>query len=191
MERTLVLVKPDGVQRGLIGEILSRIERMGLKIVGLKMVWATKDLIDKHYPKDDGYLSNIGRKSLETYQKYSLDPKVEIGTDDPLVIGQRVREWLLTYLTSGPVVALALEGVHAVDNVKKIAGPTLPTIAPVGTIRGDFSIDSSQAANAKKRAIKNVVHISNDSKEAQYEVDLWFGKEELFSYRRADEEAMF
>lgn len=191
MEKTLVLVKPDGVARGLVGEVLSRFERTGLKIIGLKMVWAKSDLIDKHYPKDDEYLANIGRKSLETYQKYALDPKREIGTDDPREIGKRVREWLLAYLTSGPVVAIALEGMHACDNVKKIAGPTLPSSAPPGTIRGDFSIDSSQAANAKKRAIKNVVHISNDPKEGQYEVELWFSKEELFSYKRADEDAMF
>lgn len=187
----MVLVKPDGVQRGLVGEVLSRFEKTGLKIVGLKMVWADRELIDKHYPKEEEYLKNIGRKSLETYQRYSLDPKAEIGTSDPVEIGKMVRGWLLEYLTSGPVVALALEGVHACDNVKKIAGPTLPTLASPGTIRGDFSIDSSYLANAKKRAIKNVVHISNDSKEAQYEVNLWFGKEELYSYKRADEEAMF
>lgn len=191
IEKTLVLVKPDGVARGLVGEVLSRFERVGFKIIGLKMFWATKDHVDKHYPKDDVYLSNIGRKSLDTYQKYSLDAKAEIGTDDPLEIGKMVRLWLLDYISSGPVVAIALEGVHAVDNIKKIAGPTLPTAAVPGTIRGDFSIDSSWLGNARKRAIKNIVHISDNPKEAEYEVNLWFTKEELFSYKRADEEAMF
>ena len=191
MEKTLVLVKPDGVARGLVGEVLRRFERVGLKIVGLKMVWVTKDHVDKHYPKDEAYLSSIGRKSLESYQKYGLDAKAQIGTDNPLEIGQMVRGWLLDYISSGPVVTIALEGIHAIDNVKKLAGPTLPTIALPGTIRGDFSIDSAYLGNSEKRAIKNIVHISDNLKEAEYEVNLWFKKEELFSYKRADEEAMF
>ena len=191
MERTVVLIKPDGVKRGLIGEILSRFEKAGLKIVGMKMVWVDFDLAEKHYPKDKDYLTALGKKSLETYQKYGKDPKEKLGTKDPARIGKMVRSWFANYLTSGPVVAVLLEGNHAIDQVRTMIGHTLPNLAAPGTIRGDYSTDSPVLANAAKRAVKNLVHASGTPQEAKFEEQLWFKKDEIHSYKRAEEEVMF
>lgn len=191
MERTVVLIKPDGVKRGLIGEILSRFEKAGFKIVGLKMVWSDLEIVEKHYPKDKEYLANLGRKSLENYEKYGKDPEEELGTKDPVEIGRQVRSWFVDYLTSGPVVAVLLEGNHAVDQVKTMVGATLPNLAAPGTIRGDYSTDSAILANAKKRPVKNVIHASGSPEEAKFEEELWFRKEDIQVYKRADEDVMF
>lgn len=191
MERTVVIIKPDGVKRGLVGEIVSRFERVGLKVVALKMVEKDKEFIGRHYREDEDWMRQMGEKTLKNYKDYGLDTKKEMGTEDPLEIGKMVRVWLIDYLTSGPVVAAVLEGNHAVDNVKKIAGHTLPTYALPGTIRGDYSLDSSVLANTQKRAIKNLVHISGSTEEAKYEVSLWFDSSEIQSYERAEERVMF
>lgn len=191
MERTVVLIKPDGVKRGLIGEVLSRFERAGLKIVAMKMVWADFKLAEKHYPKDKKYLQSLGKKSLETYEKYGKDPEEELGTKNPLEIGKMVRNWFYDYITSGPMVAVLLEGNHAVDQVRIMVGHTLPSLAVPGTIRGDYSVDSPVLANAAKRAVKNVVHASGTAEEAKFEEELWFKKDEIHKYKRADEDVMF
>lgn len=191
-ERTVVLVKPDGVMRGLIGEITSRFERAGLKIVAMKMVWADKDMAGKHYPDSrTELLTGMGKKTLATYEKYGRDPNEELGTKDPLEIGRMVNSWNMEFLTSGPVVALLLEGLHAIDNVRMIAGNTLPAFAEPGTIRGDYSVDSPALANAKKRAVRNLIHASGNAEEAKYETQLWFRNEDIHEYKRADEDAMF
>lgn len=186
-ERTCVIIKPDGVKRGLIGEIIRRIEQRGLKIVALSMIWATKDQIDSHYPKDEGWIKRLGEKTLETYLKYNLDPIKEIGTDDPYQIGLKVRGWLLDYMTSGPLVKMVVEGVHAIDMVRKLVGHSIPAKAEMGTIRGDFSVDSPAVANREKRAIYNLIHASETPVEAQHEIEFWFGPEEIFSYKRFEE----
>lgn len=192
MEQTLVVIKPDGVKRGLIGEIISRFEKAGLKIVALKMIWVDKELVGKHYPESrTELLRGIGEKTLKTYAEYGKDPKVELGTDDPLEIGKIVNMWNMELLTSGPVVAMVVEGNHAVDNVRRIVGPTLPAFAPPGTIRGDYSIDSPVLANQKKRSVRNLIHASGNLQEAKYEIDLWFGNQDIHSYKRADEDIMF
>lgn len=191
MEQTLVVVKPDGVQRNLIGEIIARFERAGLKIVGSKMVAVSKELAEKHYPHDREELwVGIGHKTLENYKEMEADARELLGTDDPKEIGAMVRVWLLEYITSGPVFAVVLEGHHSVDLVRKIAGHTLPYLSAPGTIRGDFAFDSSYLANTAKRAIKNLIHASGTTDEAEYEIPLWFDKSELVSYKRADEEVM-
>lgn len=191
-ERTVVLVKPDGVQRGLIGEVIHRFERAGLKIVALKMVWVDKSMAAQHYPESrEELLKGIGRKTLETYEKYGRDPKEEFGNIDPLEIGRMVNRWNIDLITSGPVAAILMEGVHAIDNVRMMVGNTLPTFAQPGTIRGDFSIDSPALANAKKRAVRNIVHASGNPEESKYEEQLWFRKDEIHSYKRSDEDVMF
>lgn len=191
MERTVVLIKPDGIKRGLVGEILSRFEKAGLKIVAMKMVWVKEDLIEKHYPKDKDYLISLGKKSLAIYEEYGKDPGEELGSKDPLEIGKMIRSWFADYLTSGPVVAVLLEGLHAIDNVRMMIGHTLPRFATPGTIRGDYSIDSADLANAKKRAVKNLIHASGSVEAAKFEEELWFHKNEIFSYKRSDEDIMF
>ncbi len=186
-ERTLVFVKPDGVQRGLVGEILGRFERVGLRLVGMKMVWARPDFLERHYPADDGFLRTIGGKTKEAFAAAGLDVKAQTGSDDPLAIGRSVRGWLIDYVASSPVVAFVLEGIQAVGTVRKLVGDTLPFRAAPGTIRGDLSIDSPTVANLQRRPVRNLVHASGTGEEAVAEISLWFTPEELFEYRRVDE----
>jgi nucleoside-diphosphate kinase len=192
-ERTLVLVKPDGVKRGLVGEIITRFEKMGLKIIGLKMVWIDKEMAANHYPESrTELLEAIGRKTLETYEKYGKDPKEEFGEMGAQDIGKMVNNWNIEFLTSGPVVAMILEGAHAIDNVRMLVGNTLPTFAAPGTIRGDYSIDSPALANERKRSVHNLIHASGNVEEAKYEEQLWFRESDISpAYRRTDEEVMF
>lgn len=188
MEQTVVLIKPDGVKRGLIGEVIRRFERSGLKVVALKMVWPKEDILKKHYRANDpSYLRTLGEKTLKTYREYGKDPKKDLGTDDPSELGGMIIKWLFDYVQSGPVVAILLEGRHAVDNVKMLAGPTMPVAAPPGTIRGDFSTDSAAYANIEKRGVANIVHISGSIEEANFEKTLWFTPEEIHEYKRMEE----
>lgn len=183
-EKTFLMIKPDGVRKGLVGEVIKRLEQRDLKIVALKMFQATREDIDSHYPKDEKWIKRLGEKTLDTYKKYGYDPKKEIGTDDPLEIGKEVRGWLIEFMISAPMVKMIIQGIHAVDIVRKIVGPTIPAKADMGTIRGDFSIDSPVLANKEKRAIMNLVHASETTEEAEHEIKYWFGNEEKFNYKR-------
>lgn len=182
MEQTVILIKPDGVKRGLIGEILTRFERAGLKIVAIKMVWAGEDLLKKHYKEDEKYLRSLGKKSLESYKKYGQDAGEALGTTSELEVGRMVRRWLVDYVSSGPIVAVLLAAPHAVEQVRMMVGPTIPAQAAPGTIRGDFSIDSADVANREKRGVANLVHASGSAEEAEFERQLWFHEEEIQKY---------
>ena len=184
-ERTFVLVKPDGVRKGLIGEIIRRFEQRDLKIVALEMFQSTKKMIDDHYPKDPKWINRLGEKTLATYEKYHMNPIKELGSKDPKKLGAMVRKWLVEYMTSAPLVRMVVQGVHAVDMVRKIAGPTMPYVADMGTIRGDFSMDSPAIANAEKRPVQNILHASETPSEAAHEIKHWFGaKPPVFNYKR-------
>lgn len=175
-ERTLVLVKPDGVVRNLVGRILTRFEDAGLKIVGMKMVWVDEEFAGKHY--SESLIPILGRKSRESYEKHGIEfDDTEEGR------GKKVRESLLKYLTDGPVVAMVLEGVGAVDNVRKIVGATGPSDSQPGTIRGDFAHVSIAYANIKGKMIKNLIHASGNKEDAKVEVLLWFEGSELHTYK--------
>jgi nucleoside-diphosphate kinase len=188
MEQTLVLIKPDGVKRGLTGEVIHRFERMGLKVVALKMVEADDNLLLKHYQSDkEDTLRRWGTKTLKTYTEFGKDAKKDFGTDDALELGKLVNKWLFDYVKSGPVVAMILEGRHAVQNVVNAAGPTMPVQAPPGTIRGDYSTDSAAYANDERRGVTNIVHISASVEEANFEKTLWFTPKEIHEYKRSDE----
>jgi len=192
MERTLILVKPDGVKRGIVGDIIYRFEKAGLKIVGMKMVWVDKNLVDKHYPDSrTALLQGIGEKTIQSYKENGKDPVKELGTDDPMKIGKMVNDWNKDYLSAGPVVAIVFEGHHSILNVRRIVGHTFPSMANPGTIRGDYSLDNPVLANERKRPVRNIIHASGNKAEADYEIDLWFSKGELHSYIRADEDVMF
>ena len=190
-ERTLVVIKPDGIKRGLIGPIIERYERAGLKIIGLKIVHATHQHAMAHYPENEEHMRGMGEKSLKVYEEYGLDPVEYVGTRDPLEIGKMIRQWNADYVSSGPVVAIVLTGIHAISNVRMITGNTIPTFAQPGTIRGDYSIDSPALANSKKRAVKNLIHASGDTEEAEREISHWFKEDELVDYKRSEEEDMF
>lgn len=186
-----MLVKPDGVKRGLVGECIKRIEQRGLKIIALKMILPTEEHARGHLPMTDSWMEGMGKKTLETYAKYGQDPEQEIGTSDPLEIGKKVAQWNIQFYTSGPVVAMAISGIHAIDMVRKIVGKTVPALAEMGTIRGDYSVDSPVLANIDKRAIHNLVHASGDSDEAEHEIEHWFAPEEIHDYKRVEEDIMY
>lgn len=182
MEQTVVLVKPDGVKRGIIGDILSRFERVGLKICAAKLIWVDKTVVGKHYKDDNAYHKSVGEKTLENYQKYGIDPGENLGTRDPVKIGKLVRKWNMEFLSSGPVFAILLEGPGAIAVVRKIVGHTFPAEALPGTIRGDYSADSSFDANIQKRTVRNLIHASGSKEEAEFEKKLWFKKKEIYNW---------
>ena len=158
IEKTLILIKPDGVKRGLIGDILKRFEQRGLKIIGMKMVQPTKTLAGKHYAE------SIAEKH-----------------------GEQVRNYLIDYITVSPIIAIAVQGVHAIAVVRKIIGSTYPGEASVGTIRGDFAHLSKEYARKYNQG-QNLVHASENEEDATKELGLWFTKEELHTYKRIDED---
>lgn len=191
LEKTLVLVKPDGVKRGLTGEVIKRFEMKGLKLVAVKMVKSTADHIKKHYRSTKEQLEGMGNKTFQSLREHGLDPLKEMGTDNPMVMGKLINGWNVESLTSGPLVAMVFQGLHAVEAARKIAGATMPIKAELGTIRGDFSTDSPLLANANKRAVRNIVHASSSVPDAETEIKHWFSSKELHSYKRAEEDTMF
>jgi len=155
--------------------------------VALEMYQPTKEEIDNHYPKDAKWITRLGEKTLSTYQKYGYDPKEEMGTDQAAEIGPEVRKWLVDYMSSGPIVKIVVQGVHAVDMIRKLAGNTQPALAEMGTIRGDYSVDSAASANKDKRAIYNVIHASETQEEAAHEIEHWGMQKKVYPYKRIEE----
>lgn len=158
IERTLILIKPDGVQRGLAGKILQRFEDAGFKIVGMKMKWVDKDFAKQHY-------FDVAERR-----------------------GEKVLNNMLKVITEGPVIAVVLEGVHAIEIVRKIVGSTEPRVAPPGTIRGDFAIHSFEYTDKERKGVKNVIHASGNKKDSEIEIPLWFSVDELYEYKTVHEE---
>ena len=186
-ERTLVIIKPDGLQRTLVGEILKRYERAGLKLVGVKRMVPPEDMIEAHYTLDPSWKKNVGEKAIASYVKKGITPP----SNDPIEVANGVVAALRKYMTSGPVVAMVWQGAHVVEVVRKITGGTEPRSSDVGTIRGDFVIDSYQMADTGGRAIRNLIHASGTAEEAVNEINLWFKKEELIDYRLVQEQILY
>jgi nucleoside-diphosphate kinase len=186
-ERTLVLIKPDAVKRALVGVICQRFERVGMKIAACKMLIPSQEQLDGHFAGSEDWIRGMGEKTLAAYSEQGIDPMEVLGTNDPAVIGQRIKGWNFNYLSLGPVVAVVLEGVHVVATVRKMVGNTLPYKAAPGTIRGDFSINSPDLANLVGSACKNVVHASGTVDEARHEIANWFAPSEVCEWERADE----
>lgn len=176
-QKTLVLIKPDGIVRGLAGEIISRFEKVGLKIVKAQLISASEKLAKAHYPTTPEWLAKVGSNTISDCQKYGIDVKAAMGTDVPSGIGNLVHEWNMKYIMSAPIMALVFEGIHAVEVVRKLCGPTLPLLAPPGTIRGDFSSNSAISENIEHKPIRNLVHASGTPEEAKREIELWFGED--------------
>ena len=181
-EYTVVLLKPDAVMRGIVGEILMRFERVGLKIRAAKLIWVDAEYVGKHYRDDKEYCKAVGKGTLKNYKKHGIDPKEDLGSNDPLKIGKMIRKWNMDYLTTGPVFALLLEGPGAISLVRKMVGVLFPFDSLPGTIRGDYAIDSFETANLSKRSAQNIIHASGNEKEASFERKLWFKKSEIYFY---------
>lgn len=181
MEQTVILVKHDGVQRGLVGEVVKRFEQKGLKIAAMKMLQVTKEMAEKQYRLTPAWAKNLGgntRKAME-----SRGQKVNETNEQ---IAKRVQSWLMGYLTEGPIVAILFEGYHAIEMGRKIVGHAEARQAGIGTIRGDFSVDSYELADDKKRPLRNIVHASGDKEEAENERRLYFSESEIHDYKRED-----
>jgi nucleoside-diphosphate kinase len=186
-ERSLVLLKPDTIQRGLIGEIISRFEKKGLKITAMKMVWPTKELAAKHYDQPESAMKVLGERTLESFAKEGK----KHWTDDPMAIARQIQEWLVGYLAAGPVVAMIIEGAHAVAHVRKIRGATNPLAADMGTITADYTVDSYFISDLQVRAIRNLVHASGSVEEAENEIKIWFKESEIHDYELAIEKILY
>lgn len=190
-ERTLILVKPDGLKRGLVGDIIKRFESRGLKLVAMKMIKPTKAHVEKHYLPTTAQLTGMGGKTLENLAVHNINPITQFGTKDALKIGKMINSWNVEFLTSAPNIAMVFQGLHAVEIGRKIVGNTLPSKAEVGTIRGDYAVDSPVFANVKMRSVRNVVHASGTVPEANREIKHWFSKKEIHDYKRVDEDLLF
>lgn len=191
-ERTFCLIKPDGVKRGLIGDIIHRIEKAGLKIVAMKMMVPTAEQVRKHYPmSDEAWVNRLGEKSLSSFENIDAEAEVVLGSTDTKVIGKGVADSLVEFMTSGPVVAMVVEGIQAIDMLRKLVGHTLPYKADMGTIRGDYSVDSPAVANVEGRAIHNLIHASEIASEAETEIKLWFGEDRIPGYDLGSESVMY
>ena len=186
-ERTLVMVKPDGVQRGLIGEIIKRHENLGFKLVAMKTVVPTAEHIEAHYTLDPEWRRVTGEKTIAGYKSKGKTPP----SNDPFKITDNILKGLKKYMASGPVVAMVWQGAHVVKMVRKIVGGTEPLTSDVGTIRGDYVMDSYEMSDVDGRAIRNLVHASGSVEEAEMEIPHWFKKEELIEYRLVQEEILY
>lgn len=185
-ERTFVIVKPDGVQRSLIGEIVHRLERTGLKFIAFKFLIPTREQCLAHYNKDDAWFEKVGARTVTERQAKGMS--VEKSAMD---YGKDILEGNVRFMTSGPVLAMSLEGNQAVGIVKKIVGGTEPLTSDVGTIRADFTVDSYAIANVDGRCVRNLVHCSDEPKEAEREIKIWLKDEELINYHHINEVTLY
>jgi nucleoside-diphosphate kinase len=186
-ERTFVIIKPDGIQRGLVGEVIKRYERTGLKLVAIKMFVPTAEMIEEHYTLDPEWKMKTGKKNIKAYQDKGLVPPHK----DPIKQSDMILKKLKEYLASGPVIAMIWQGAHAVKIVRKLTGDTEPMMSDVGTIRGDFVLDSYQMSDGDNRAVRNVVHASGSVKEANDEIKHWFKPKELMDYKTIQEKILY
>jgi len=185
-ERTFVIVKPDGVQRSLVGEIIRRFENTGLKLVGMKMTMLPEEKLWKHYDKDDEWFLKKGTNIVKNREDAGLPIEKEA-----LEYGKDIIRALVKYMTAGPVVMLAIEGNQAVAVVKKLVGETEPATSDVGTIRGDLTIDSYAICSVDDRAVRNLIHCSDEMENANKELAMWFPEEDLISYRSVQESILY
>lgn len=186
-ERSLVIIKPDGVQRGLVGEIISRFEKKGLKISAMKMVWPTREMATKHYDQPESAMMLLGERTLSSY----AEKGVKHWSNDPMEIAREIQKYLVNYLSAGPVIVMVIEGAHAIAHVRKIRGATNPLGADVGTITGDYTIDSYFISDLDNRAIRNLVHASGSVDEAENEIKIWFKKNDILDYDMAIDQILY
>lgn len=176
-ERTFIALKPEAIQRHLAGEIIGRFEKKGLKLVAMKLIAPTKEMIGQHYADDDGWYEDLGQKAIIGYKARGIEVK-----ETPIEIGKKVRQDLIEYMSDRPVLAMVWEGAHAVELGRKTVGATNPLSAETGTIRGDYSQESYQLSDKLGRPIQNLIHASGKVDEAEREIALWFTPEELLDY---------
>lgn len=185
-ERSFVILKPDAIQRSLVGEILKRLERVGLKFIAMKFFVPTKEQCTEHYKKDDVWYKEKGERILNERKEKGLPIE-----KDATGYGKEIVDHLVRFMTSGPVIAMVLEGNRAVGIVRKIVGGTEPLTSDVGTIRGDLTLDSYALSGSDGRAVRNLVHCSDSPTEAEREIKIWFKDNEIIDYRFAHDEILY
>jgi nucleoside-diphosphate kinase len=185
-ERTFVIIKPDGVQRSLMGEIIKRYERTGLKLVGMKFGVADEKKFWEHYNKDDAWFLKKGTKIAEDKKANGLPVSKE-----PIEYGKDIIRQLVKFMTCGPVLMMVWEGNQAAAVVKKITGETEPATSDVGTIRGDLTLDSYNISAVDDRAVRNLIHCSESVEEAKREIAIWFTEGEMTDYRLVNEQILY
>ncbi len=185
-ERTFVILKPDAIQRGLVGDILSRFEKVGLKTVAMKMVVATEDQCFTHYNKNDEWFERKGKGMVA-----NLEAQGKKAEKEPIEYGKDIVRALAKYMMAGPSLCLVLEGNKSVAIVTKLVGGTEPTTSDVGTIRGDLTLDSYDVANLDNRAVRNLVHCSESPEEAMREIPIWFKENEIISYNHIQDAILY
>ncbi|MEK6858706.1 MAG: nucleoside-diphosphate kinase [Nanoarchaeota archaeon] len=180
-EQTLVVLKPDSVSRSLVGEIITRFEKTGLKIAAMKMVWVDEAFAKKHYFLDEQWAKNVFEKTKKAKETEGKPFPYK----DYMEYGGLIQSWNATFLQEGPVIAMVLQGPHAIEIVRKMVGSTEPRQATPGTIRGDYAmIESYALANTKERVLRNLVHASDSPETAEREIALWFTKKEIHDYSK-------
>ncbi len=181
LERTLILIKHDSVARSLIGEILSRFEKTGLKIIAMKMVWVDEKLANQHYILEEEWAKKMYERTKKTREAEGHP----FPHKDHMEYGKLIQGWNISFLCEGPVIALVLEGPHAIEIVRKMIGHTEPRQSSPGTIRGDYAMtESYPLANDKSRVLRNLVHASDSVETAEREIAIWFTKKEIHSYKK-------
>jgi nucleoside-diphosphate kinase len=188
-EKTFVMIKPDGVQRNLIGEIIRRFEVTGLKLVALKMIVPDKERLSTHYSKTNEWYEAKGSKTIENLKSLGREidkPAIEYGMD--------IVRALLDYMSAGPAILMVWEGNKAMSIVKKLVGTTEPLTSDIGTIRGDFTLDTYDKASEDGRAVRNLMHCTDPAdgaSEADREINIWFKPEEVINYRHIQEAVLY
>ncbi len=185
-ERTFVILKPDTVQRSLIGEVINRFERTGLKFVAMKMFVPEEAKLLQHYNKDDAWFLKKGNRIIEDLTAQGLPVE-----KDAMEYGKDIIRTIVHYMTAAPVIAMVLEGNQSVAVVTKLVGTTEPSSSDVGTIRGDYTVDSYGHSSFENRAVRNLIHCSESSAEAEREIAIWFTESELMNYVTAQERIMY
>mgnify|MGYP005854528035 CR=1 FL=1 len=185
-ERTLLILKPDAIQRALVGEIINRVERTGLKFVAMKMVVPTREQVIEHYNKSDEWCEKKGLGIIKDLEAQGAPIE-----KTPLEYGREIIENLVSYMTAGPVLLVVVEGSQAAAIVSKLVGSTEPMTSDVGTIRGDLTVDSFAHATFRNSGVRNLVHQSESPEEAAREIPIWFNENEIIQYKTIQERILY
>ena len=186
IEQTLIAIKPESIQRHLVGEFITKFEHRGLKIAGCKMIVPNKEQISRHYPDDESWYIATGTKTIENYKKKGIEV-----TSGPIEVAKKIRQRLIDHFTDRPLILMVWEGPHAVALGRKTAGATNPLVADIGSIRGDYSVESYELADDIDRAAHTLIHASESPSEAEREIKLWFKESEIFDYNLVTETVFY
>jgi len=184
IEKTLIIIKPDAVKRGLVGVIFETFENIGLKLMAAKMVKPDAEVIKNHYPGTPEWIAEMGEKTISSFKQSNMDVKTIMGIDNPAKLGQFVYDRLIKYWQEGPIIVMVWQGPHVIEIARKIRGHTIPYLAQTGSIHASYSFDSSVLSVSLNRVVKTFIHASGSIDEANREIKYWFGTLDFKGYER-------